>query len=144
MTQLHASPDPSAAPHTGTHFCSTCGAQAGNSAAFCSKCGGSLSGTAPARQQQLSAGVAGTAPAAESPYYAQQFASFDANGGRFRATFNVWAFLLGPLWYFSKGMNGKAVIMLLISLLGITGPPIWVYCGIYGNYDYYRYRKQST
>ena len=47
------------------------------------------------------------------------------------------AFILGPFWYFSKGMNVKGFWLLIFSLFSclLATPFIWVYCGAKGRGD---------
>lgn len=55
------------------------------------------------------------------------------------------AFLLGPIWYFSKGMTTKAIwlsVLCLISML-LAVPFIAFYCGARGMGDYYEYRLRQ-
>lgn len=43
--------------------------------------------------------------------YSRVFAPFEAAGGKWVPTFNLAAFLLGPLWYFLKGMWLKGIVL---------------------------------
>jgi hypothetical protein len=80
------------------------------------------------------------------------FALFEARGGRFAPTWNWAAFLLGPLWYLRKGLYGKGVPILALTVYPLWPLPITVvvslglfaYCGIVGNYDYYLLRVKRT
>lgn len=55
------------------------------------------------------------------------------------------AFILGPFWYFSRGMKVKGfwlLIFLLFSCLVAT-PFISVYCGAKGRGDWCKYRLNA-
>ncbi len=58
------------------------------------------------------------------------------------------AFLLGPIWYFSKGMilKGFWLSILCVVTVFFAAPFIWIYCGARGRGDWYDYRlkRQST
>ena len=57
------------------------------------------------------------------------------------------AFLIGPIWYFSKGMTIKGIWLSVICLitLFLAVPFIALYCGARGKSDYYEYRlRQKT
>lgn len=60
-----------------------------------------------------------------------------------KSGWNTHAALFGPFWYFYRGMAGKGLVLLLISLvtLGIGIIPVWIYCGCNGNKDLYKYIK---
>ena len=81
-----------------------------------------------------------------SPYYQFKFARFDAQGGGFSASWNWPAFFLGWLWYLVKGMWAKALITLVLVVVtaGILAIPVWIYCAIAGNYDYYLLKRKQT
>ncbi|HOW55691.1 MAG TPA: hypothetical protein PLR60_13700 [Syntrophorhabdaceae bacterium] len=55
------------------------------------------------------------------------------------------AFILGPIWYFTKGMIGKGIFLSLICLftIGLGAPFIWIYCGARGKGDYYEFRLKQ-
>ena len=55
------------------------------------------------------------------------------------------AFAAGPFWYLYHGMVGKGLVMLCIILatLGIGIIPVWIYCGIKGNKDFYTFLKEK-
>lgn len=94
----------------------------------------------------------------EHPYYRQKFMEFDANGGKFKPTWNWAALCLGCIWYFMRGIWPKG---LLIGLIGIStvilvatfsgevltytaALPVVLYWPIFGNYDYYLYKVKKT
>ena len=61
------------------------------------------------------------------------------------AGWNWIAFILGPFWYFSKGMHVKGfwlVVILFLSCL-LAAPFVWVYCGARGQGDWYDYRLKE-
>lgn len=61
-------------------------------------------------------------------YYAKQFAAFDANGGKFRWTWNGAAFFFGGLWQLFRGLYvkfllyGLALYFLEFTFWKILGP----------------------
>lgn len=52
------------------------------------------------------------------------------------------AFLLGPIWYFTKGMilKGFWLSILCVVTVFLAAPFIWIYCGARGKGDWYDYR----
>jgi len=62
-----------------------------------------------------------------------------------KSGWNTVAALAGPFWYLSRRMVGRGLFMLLLCLatLGIGVLPVWIYCGFYGNRDFYRHLKQK-
>lgn len=60
--------------------------------------------------------------------------------------FNKRALVAGPFWYIRKGMIGKGVLLLFICILSVgTGIiPVWIYCGVKGNRDFYRHLKKTN
>ena len=62
-----------------------------------------------------------------------------------RSGWNTGAALAGPFWYLSRGVAGKGLLFLLLCLatLGIGIVPIWIYCGFFGNRDFYRHLKRK-
>jgi hypothetical protein len=91
-------------------------------------------------------------------YEAMRSAAFKALGAgdKFKVKFNLWGFVLGPIYYFAMKMWAKgavllaaswalaAVLTLLESIIGFNLPAVcyWVpsavVCGQLGNYDYFR------
>ena len=144
--------------------CSNCGASMETVSTFCGYCGTTFatrsvanavalatpSGFAPLAVQSPVAQMLPTAapPAAPltdlSPYYADAFARIDA-GGMSASKWNWAAFLFGSFWYFFRGLWGKALLMIGLNIG--TGGVLWllfaIYCGKYGNYDYWLLRKQG-
>ena len=55
------------------------------------------------------------------------------------------AFILGPFWYFTKGMYAKGFWLLFFSIVScfLAAPFIWVYCGARGYGDWYDYRLKE-
>jgi hypothetical protein len=76
----------------------------------------------------------------------QAYARFEAQGGGFVATWNWAAFLFGPLWYLVKGIWIKGLAICLISLFshGLAIPFLWIYCGLFGNWDHYVWRRLGS
>jgi hypothetical protein len=80
------------------------------------------------------------------------FAIFARHGGRFVPTWNWRAFVFGPFWYFRRGLYGKGLVLLGLSLcpfftLALTvflGAAVLVYCGVAGNWDAYLLRVKGT
>jgi len=67
------------------------------------------------------------------------YARFDANHGGFVPTWNWTAFLFGGIWYLVKGLWVKGLAILVIALFshGVAIPLLWVYAGVFGNWDQY-------
>jgi uncharacterized protein DUF2628 len=90
----------------------------------------------------------GVARPAEEPV----FAVFASHGGRFVPTWNWHAFVFGPFWYFRRGLYGKGVVLLGLSVcpfftLALTillGAAVLVYCGVAGNWDAYLLKVRGT
>lgn len=53
--------------------------------------------------------------------------------------------LAGPFWYLFRGMVARGLLLLLFCLatLGIGVLPVWIYCGFFGNRDFYRRLKRK-
>ncbi len=62
-----------------------------------------------------------------------------------RAGWDWFANLLGPFWYFSKGMAGKGLWLLLVCMvtLGLGAPFVWIYCGAKARSDYFEYQLRK-
>jgi len=80
------------------------------------------------------------------------FETFARQGGAFVPTWNWRAFVFGPLWYFRRGLYGKGVVLLGLSVcpfftivvtIGL-GLAVLVYCGAVGNWDHYLWRVKGT
>src|SRR5262245_52679698 len=79
-------------------------------------------------------------------------AIFTQHGGRFVPTWNWRAFVFGPLWYLNRGLYGKGLVLLVLSIcpvwsLGVTvlvSCVVLVYCGAVGNWDDYLWRVKGT
>lgn len=86
--------------------------------------------------------------AAEDP----SFALFARRGGGFVPTWNWRAFVFGPFWYLRRGLYGKGLVLLGLSVcpfftLALTvllGAAVLVYCGLVGNWDDYLLRVKGT
>jgi hypothetical protein len=86
--------------------------------------------------------------AAEEP----TLAPFARHGGRFVPTWSWPAFVFGPLWYLRRGLYGKGLVLLGLSIcpffsLTVTvllSAAILVYCGVAGNWDDYLWRVKGT
>ena len=80
------------------------------------------------------------------------FSLFARRGGRFVPTWNWRAFVFGPLWYLRRGLYGKGLVLLGLSVcpfftLAFTillGAAVLVYCGVAGNWDDYLWRVKGT
>ena len=106
-------------------------------------------GLAPARVilRPLGVGVPRDRAADESV-----FAIFARHGGRFVPTWNWRAFVFGPLWYLRRGLYGKGLVLLGLSvcpfftltLTVLLSAAILVYCGVAGNWDDYLLRVKGT
>ena len=55
------------------------------------------------------------------------------------------AFILGPIWYFSKGMivKGFWLSILCVFTVFLATPFILIYCGARGKGDWYDYRLKE-
>lgn len=69
--------------------------------------------------------------------YEHTFEKFNKEG--FFPTWSWCGFIFGFLWYLIKGMWAKGLLLMFLSLLtiGLAIIPIWIYCGIFGKWDYY-------
>lgn len=80
-----------------------------------------------------------------SGYYEQKFKNIEEGNGI--VSWNWFAFVFIWAWYFSKGMWAKGLIILfLMSITFWLVFPLfilWIYCGIFGNYDYYLLESKS-
>jgi len=145
-------------PTNGSDFCGSCGANTNSEAVVCIGCGVSLeasrrtsssrrsrSGTGSSREDKTAMkSYLGSLPDSKRDYYEENFEEIAENGGRFKATWNWFAFLFGAFWYFHHGMWQKGIAMIAVAILtGFGGIPIWVYCGIAGNVDLYRLKVQD-
>lgn len=133
--------------------CRECEAEVSSQAETCPRCGAPHPAPPPepeegAGTEEAGEGAAGSGEATLTPeeaYYREVFRRFDRNLGRYEATWNWAAFLFGPFWYLAKGLWLKALLMLGILLLtgGLAFVLVWVYCGAFGNWDYYLLRRQG-
>jgi hypothetical protein len=73
------------------------------------------------------------------------FDKIDANNGKFVGVFNLYALLLGIIWYMIKGMWAKAFILFILVLIsgGLLAIPLWIYCSFAGYYDYYLFKVKG-
>ena len=79
------------------------------------------------------------------------FALFARRGGRFVPTWNWKAFVFGPFWYFRRGLYGKALVLLGLSVCPfftltftlLLSCGILVYCGVVGNWDDYLWKIEG-
>jgi len=71
---------------------------------------------------------------------------FEAHAGGFVATWNWAAFLFGGVWYLAKGIWVKGVGICLLSLLthGLALPLLWLYSGVFGNWDHYLLKRHGS
>ena len=55
------------------------------------------------------------------------------------------AFVIGPFWYFSKGMNVKGFCLLFFVVISclLAAPFVWIYCGARGRGDWYDHRLRE-
>ena len=62
-----------------------------------------------------------------------------------KSGWNTNAAFAGPLWYLYNGIIKKGLILLIISVttLGVGILPIWIYCGLNANHDFYHYLKKK-
>lgn len=60
-----------------------------------------------------------------------------------KSGWNTLAAVAGPFWYLSRGMLGKGILLLIICIItfGTGILPVWIYCGLKGNCDFYKYLK---
>lgn len=82
----------------------------------------------------------------QSNYYDKIFYKFDENGGHYSFSWNWWAFFFGLLWYISKGLWVKAILILITAIIvnPIVGTLLCIYTGAFGNYDYYLKKVKNT
>ena len=134
-------------------FCPRCGGGAPGGAAFCARCGSAVNGAPPPNRP-----AAARRPAPDSPAllgglshvdYSRVFAPFEAAGGKWAPTFNLLAFLIGPIWYLLKGMWLKAILLgaasffLILVTGGLAAFIPWLYYGLFGNWDLYLWERQG-
>jgi len=67
---------------------------------------------------------------------------------RLKIGFNIWGFLLGPFYYFAKGMWLKGFILTFFGLLFAAATGIGILlvpaiAGAYANYDFYRFKVHN-
>jgi hypothetical protein len=79
-------------------------------------------------------------------YYELKFSEIKENGG-FKVSWNWFAFMFVWMWYFSKGMwaKGLAILFLMCVTFWLVLPLVvlWLYCGLFGNYDYYLLKTKN-
>jgi Protein of unknown function (DUF2628) len=79
-------------------------------------------------------------------------AIFAAHDGRFVPTWNWTAFVFGPLWYLRRGLYGKGLVLLGLSVCPfftlaatlLLSAVVLVYCGVAGNWDDYLWKVRGT
>ena len=93
---------------------------------------------------------------AKSRYWEKQFATFDANRGKFIPTWSWTALIFNVFWYAWKGMWPKFFMLLIVvSVLGQVIPKdtaghLWIvlfwflYPPMFGKWDYYLVKKRGT
>ena len=76
----------------------------------------------------------------------QAYPRFETNEGGFVATWNWAAFFFGAIWYLVKGIWVKGLAICLVALLthGLAIPVLWVYCGVFGNWDHYLLKRLGS
>lgn len=131
----------------GPAFCPRCGSGVTGGAAFCARCGSAVDGAPPPSRAALaSPALLGGLSHVD---YSRVFAPFEAAGGKWVPTFNLLAFLLGPLWYLLKGMWLKAILLgaasffLILVTGGLAAFIPWLYYGFFGNWDLYLWERQG-
>jgi len=154
--------------HTGDVSCSRCGGPLPEGAAFCPRCGAVVGQALPSAWQQartnspqtpMPSGGGTRPPLAPPPVallgglshvdFSHVFAPFEAAGGKWVPTFNLLAFLIGPLWYLLKGMWLKAIVLgaasffLILVTGGLAAFIPWLYYGLFGNWDLYLWERQG-
>lgn len=132
-------------------FCSGCGNPLTGAAAFCARCGRAAA-PLPPRSVRTPASAPASLPfigGLSSTDYSRVFAQFEAAGGKWVPTFNLLAFLIGPIWYLLKGMWPKAIGLALASIVlitltgGVAAILPWLYYGFFGNWDLYLFERQG-
>lgn len=111
-------------------FCSKCGTEVAATAAFCGSCGTSVSVAAVNPFQGATSSIS-TQELSEA--WKAKFALLEKAGGpklpkagelafgdRLKVVFNVWGFLFGPFYYLAKGMWKKAIVLLVLCVVGIV------------------------
>ena len=128
-------------------FCVKCGTPAQKAGNFCPKCG--YDTTSPQRQQTATSDTPTVINDLNHIDYSEVFAKFERAGGKWVPSFNLMAFLIGPIWYLLKGMWLKAVVLGLISLflISITSGGalffMWIYYGFFANWDLYLWERMG-
>lgn len=144
------------APDDAPAFCRRCGAPQPAGGQFCPKCG--QSGQQPPPQKPTPPRPMPRSLPPDSPTiigglshvdYSRVFAPFEAAGGKWVPTFNLLAFLIGPIWYLLKGMWLKAIVLgaasffLILVTGGLAAFIPWLYYGLFGNWDLYLWERQG-
>ena len=79
----------------------------------------------------------------EQEIYINAFSEFDLNG--FKPTWSWVGFFWGAIWYCIKGMWAKGLLIIGLAIItgGTLGIPLWIYCGVFGKWDYYLWKSQK-
>ncbi|WP_394787839.1 DUF2628 domain-containing protein [Rhodoferax sp.] len=143
-------------------FCRGCGKQIHDTAFACPHCGAPQADQAKPVPTASMAGSAGS-PQALSENWQRRFALLEKAGGpklpklgdlpfkeRLALIFNIWAFLLGPVYYAAKGMWKKGLVLFgicvvlaaIVSAFGISTQFVGFFAaGLYSrrsSCDYYK------
>lgn len=122
-------------------FCTKCGKELPEGAAFCSGCG------APARSSDSGATDAGTGVdevgifiGKKADYYKTKFRKFNVRGVEtFAPTWNWCAFLFTFWWMLYRKLYLWALVWILLTFVPFFGLVFWIAAGIVGNYLYFRH-----
>ena len=137
-------------PLNGKEFCQECGAVTLEKQEICTKCGVRLKTMVNNTNNILSGFTFNDSNKQEDieidsdflglkSYYQKEFQKIHDSNENYKGKFNIWAFLVGWIWAFSKGCWLSAIVCLGISFItgGIGGIVYWFIYGFRGTYMYY-------
>jgi hypothetical protein len=127
-------------------YCTKCGRDLPENAAYCSNCG------APAAPTDSGGTAAGSSlddvglfVGKNAEYYRAKFRKFDVRGVEtFAPTWNWAAFLFTFWWMLYRKLYLWAFLWLVLTFIPYLGLVFWIAAGITGNYLYYRYYRHVT
>ena len=122
-------------------FCTKCGKDLAEGAAFCSACGAPAPPPA-SGGTDTGSGIdeVGIFVGKNADYYKMQFRKFNVRGVEtFAPTWNWCAFLFTFWWMLYRKLYLWAFLWLLLTFVPFFGFLFWVAAGIVGNYLYFRH-----
>lgn len=122
-------------------FCTRCGKELPEGAAFCSNCG-APAGSAISGGTDAGNGLdeVGIFVGKKADYYKAQFRKFNVRGVEtFVPTWNWCAFLFTFWWMLYRKLYLWAFVWILLTFVPFFGLLFWIAAGIVGNYLYHRH-----